>query len=70
MVENEKAVEYVVIRDKQGNVVYESKNTFVWNGHNTRQELCPAGVYTYVVIAIDKENKSQTNKGTIQLFHE
>lgn len=69
-IENEKALEYLVIRDKQGNVVYESKNAFVWNGNNTRQEVCPAGVYTYVVIAIDKENKSQTNKGTIQLFHE
>lgn len=69
-IENEKALEYLVIRDKQGNVVYESKNAFVWNGNNTRQEVCPAGVYTYVVIAMDKENKSQTNKGTIQLFHE
>ena len=69
-IENEKSIEYLVILNKEGKVVYESKNTFNWNGYDSRQELCPAGVYSYVVIAIDGGNKSQTNKGTIQLFHE
>ncbi|MFZ4785450.1 MAG: PKD domain-containing protein [Flavobacteriales bacterium] len=69
-IEHEKSLTYVVIQDKQGNVVYESKNVFTWNGYNMKQELCSAGVYSYVVIAIDGGNNSHTNKGTIQLFHE
>jgi gliding motility-associated-like protein len=68
--QNEGSINSVTIIDRNGTVIYESNNDFIWNGSNKSGELAPAGVYTYIITAIDKLGESRMNKGTIQLFRE
>lgn len=68
--QNESAVVSVSILDRNGNVIYESKNNFIWDGAANNGEMAPNGTYTYIITAIDKLGESRMNKGTIQLFSE
>jgi gliding motility-associated-like protein len=68
--QNESSINSVTVIDRNGDVIYESNNDFIWNGSNKSGELAPAGVYTYLIRAIDKLGESRMNKGTIQLFRE
>jgi gliding motility-associated-like protein len=68
--QNEASIVSIAVFDRNGTVVYESNNDFIWNGTNKTGELAPVGVYTFIITAIDKLGKSQMNKGTIQLFRE
>jgi len=68
--QNESSINSVTVIDRNGDVIYESNNDFIWNGSNKSGELAPAGVYTYLIAAIDKLGESRMNKGTIQLFRE
>jgi len=68
--QNESSINSVTVIDRNGDVIYESNNSFIWNGSNKGGDLAPAGVYTYLITAIDKLGESRMNKGTIQLFRE
>ena len=69
-VQNESSIISVTIQDRNGKVIYESKNSFIWDGTTAGGEMAPNGVYTYILIAIDKLGQTKMNKGTIQLFSE
>ena len=68
--QNEASMSSVKIMDRNGNTIYESKNSFIWDGTANNGEIAPNGVYTYVITATDKLGESRMNKGTIQLFSE
>lgn len=68
--QNEASISSVTIFDRNGAIIYESNNDFIWNGSNKSGELAQSGVYTYVITAIDKLGETRMNKGTIQLFGE
>lgn len=68
--QNESAIISVSILDRTGNLIYESKNRFIWDGIANNGEMAPNGTYTYIINAIDKLGESRMNKGTIQLFSE
>lgn len=68
--QNESTIVSVSILDRNGNLIYESKNSFIWDGTANNGEMAPNGTYTYIITAIDKLGESRMNKGTIQLFGE
>ena len=68
--QNEASIVSVTILDRNGNLIYESKNSFIWDGTANNGEIAPNGTYTYIITAIDKLGESLMNKGTIQLFGE
>ncbi|MFM1998594.1 MAG: hypothetical protein RL204_541 [Bacteroidota bacterium] len=68
--QNESSIVSVSILDRNGNLIYESKNSFIWDGTANNGEMASNGTYTYIITAIDKLGESRMNKGTIQLFGE
>lgn len=68
--QNEANIVSVSILDRNGNLIYESKNSFIWDGTANNGEMASNGTYTYIITAIDKLGESRMNKGTIQLFSE
>jgi gliding motility-associated-like protein len=68
--QNESTIVSVSILDRNGNLIYESKNSFIWDGTANNGEMAPNGTYTYIITAIDKLGESRMNKGIIQLFGE
>lgn len=68
--QNEASIVSVTILDRNGILIYESKNSFIWDGTANNGEMASNGTYTYIITAIDKLGESRMNKGTIQLFGE
>ncbi len=69
-VRNQKSIDRLIIRDKNGNILFESSSNFIWDGSDKNGNRCSAGTYTYILSVTDKKNKPQMKAGTIQLFTE
>jgi gliding motility-associated-like protein len=69
-IEHFQKIDRLLIQDKNGKSIYESSTKFIWDGSSMDGNICPSGVYTYTIFAIDNKNNPQMKAGTIQLFVE
>lgn len=69
-INNEKEIIQLTISDKNGKVIFQSKENFIWDGRLPSGEIAPSAVYSYIILFVDKRNQPHSKGGIIQLFQE
>jgi gliding motility-associated-like protein len=60
-------VNYMAIRNKDGELVYESNSSAPWDGMNTRGVACEQGSYLYSIVATDVAGNTLEKQGVVVL---
>ncbi|MCC6601162.1 MAG: gliding motility-associated C-terminal domain-containing protein [Crocinitomicaceae bacterium] len=67
---NIKGLNSLLVLDSQGNTMYKSETSAVWNGENPFGEIAPAGSYRYLISVTDINGQKMEKAGALQLFRE
>lgn len=67
---HEKEILQLTITDKNGKIVFQSNERFIWDGRLPNGEIAPNAIYSYIILFVDKKNQPLSKGGIIQLFQE